>query len=108
MNTDLTDITLVVDRSGSMDQIKDDAEGGINTLITEQAKQPGDAFLTLVQFDTEYEFIHRGVPIRQVPKYRLVPRGSTALLDAGAPSMKRVNDWQSWKRRIARDWSSLS
>jgi hypothetical protein len=35
-----------------------------------------------VQFDTEYEFLHKGVPIGQVPKYNLVPRGATALLDA--------------------------
>ena len=38
--------------------------------------------LTLVQFDTEYEFIHKGVSIKQVPKYELQPRGWTALLDA--------------------------
>ena len=38
--------------------------------------------MTLVQFDTEYEFLHRGVPVQQVPPYRLVPRGMTALLDA--------------------------
>jgi len=82
MKADLTDITLVVDRSGSMDAIRDDAQGGVNTFIADQVRQPGDALLTLVQFDTEYEFLHRGVPIQQVPKYNLVPRGSTALLDA--------------------------
>lgn len=82
MRDDLTDITLVVDRSGSMESIRTDAEGGVNALIADQAEQPGHALLTLVQFDTEYEFVHRGVPIGQVPRYRLVPRGSTALLDA--------------------------
>jgi hypothetical protein len=82
MRSDLIDITLVVDRSGSMAGIRDDAEGGVNSFIAEQAKQPGEALLTLVQFDTEYEFLHKGVPIRQVPKYELHPRGMTALLDA--------------------------
>ncbi|MHB8954863.1 MAG: vWA domain-containing protein [Pirellulaceae bacterium] len=82
MRPDLTDITLIVDRSGSMQSICADAEGGINAFVAEQAQQPGEALLTLVQFDTEYEFLHRGVPIQQVPPYRLVPRGSTALLDA--------------------------
>ena len=82
MRSDLADITLVVDRSGSMESIKSDAEGGINTFIAEQRKEPGQAFLTLVQFDTEYDFVHRGVPIDQVPRFQLVPRGSTALLDA--------------------------
>jgi uncharacterized protein YegL len=82
MRSDLTDITLVIDRSGSMESIREDAEGGVNAFIREQAKQPGEALLTLVQFDTEYDFIHKGVPVKQVPAYELVPRGSTALLDA--------------------------
>lgn len=82
MKPDLTDITLVVDRSGSMQDIRSDAEGGVNAFIETQAKEPGDALLTLVQFDTEYEFLHIGVPINEVPKYSLVPRGATALLDA--------------------------
>ena len=82
MRPDLTDITLVVDRSGSMSQISEDAEGGVNSLIADQSAQPGEALLTLVQFDTEYEFLHKGVPIGDVPKYKLHPRGMTALLDA--------------------------
>ncbi len=82
MNNNLTDITLVVDRSGSMEAIRADAEGGVNTFLTDQAAQPGEALVTLVQFDTSYEFVHRGVPVKQVPRYQLVPRGGTALLDA--------------------------
>jgi len=82
MRSDLTDITLVVDRSGSMEGIRDDAQGGVNSFIAEQAKAPGEALLTLVQFDTEYEFVHKGVPIRDVGKFELHPRGATALLDA--------------------------
>ena len=82
MRSDLTDITLVVDRSGSMASVRDDAEGGVNSFIAAQVKEPGEALLTLVQFDTEYEFIHKGVSIKQVPKYELQPRGWTALLDA--------------------------
>ncbi len=82
MKLDLTDITLVVDRSGSMQDIRSDAQGGVNAFIENQAKEPGEALLTLVQFDTDYEFLHKGVPMADVPKYELVPRGATALLDA--------------------------
>lgn len=82
MRSDLADITLAVDRSGSMQSIQSDAEGGVNAFIEKQASEPGEALLTLVQFDTEYEFVHRGIPIKQVPKYQLHPRGATALLDA--------------------------
>ena len=82
MRTDLSDITLVIDRSGSMEDIRSDAEGGVNAFIREQAQQEGEAFLTLVQFDDEYDFVHRGIPIKEAPPYTLVPRGNTALLDA--------------------------
>lgn len=82
MRTDLTDITMVIDRSGSMSSIRTDAEGGINTFVDSQKSEPGEALLTLVQFDTEYEFVHKGLPINSAPPFKLVPRGSTALLDA--------------------------
>jgi uncharacterized protein YegL len=92
MRNDLTDVTLVVDRSGSMATVKDDAEGGINTFIDQQKSAPGEALLTLVQFDTEYEFIHRGIDVKKAPKYELVPRGSTALLDAVGRAINEVGE----------------
>lgn len=92
MRADLTDITLVVDRSGSMEAIRADAEGGVNAFIREQAALPGSALLTLVQFDTQYEFVHRGVPMAQVGPYRLVPRGNTALLDAMGRAINETGD----------------
>jgi hypothetical protein len=82
MRNDLSDVTVVLDRSGSMASCRDDAEGGLNTFIEEQKKHPGETLFTLVQFDTEYEFVHKGKPIREVGPCELVPRGMTALLDA--------------------------
>ncbi len=96
MRPDVTDITLVVDRSGSMQEIREDAQGGVNAFIQKQAQEPGEALLTLVQFDTDYEIVHSGVPIQQVPAYELVPRGCTALLDAVGRAInetgKRLSD----------------
>lgn len=82
MRSDLTDITVVLDRSGSMEQCRVEAEGGLNSFIREQREKPGDVLFTLVQFDTEYEFVHKALPIKDVPECKLVPRGRTALLDA--------------------------
>ena len=82
MRADLTDITVVLDRSGSMAACQAEAENGLNRFISEQAKAPGEAIFTLVQFDDVYEFVYKGVLIQDVPKCRLVPRGMTALLDA--------------------------
>jgi hypothetical protein len=92
MKTDLTDITLVVDRSGSMEAVREDAEGGVNAFLREQAQQPGEALLTLVQFDTEYEFVHKGISVKDAPAYKLVPRGCTALLDAVGRAINETGD----------------
>ena len=92
MKDDFTDVTLVVDRSGSMDMCKDDATGGINNFIKEQAALPGQCFVTLVQFDDAYDFVHRGVPAKYVPKFTLVPRGMTALLDAVGKAINETGE----------------
>jgi hypothetical protein len=80
-----TDITVVLDRSGSMASIADDVVGGLNTFIEAQKRVEGEAGFTLVQFDDQYEFVHSHVPMQEVPPLTsatYVPRGSTALLDA--------------------------
>lgn len=82
MNKNLTDITLVIDRSGSMLDCKREAENGVNHFVEDQKNQDGECLFSLVQFDTEYEFVHNGVDIQKVGKFALVPRGMTALLDA--------------------------
>jgi uncharacterized protein YegL len=88
MRSDLTDVTVVLDRSGSMAVCKVEAEDGVNHFIESQRKQPGDCRFSLVQFDTTYEFVYSNVPIADVPKYSLVPRGMTALLDAVGMAIK--------------------
>jgi hypothetical protein len=82
MNKNLTDITVVLDRSQSMTSIKEEAEGGLNHFIREQQKLPGYAYFTLINFDTNYEVIYDGVNIQEVEKCTIEPRGMTALLDA--------------------------
>jgi hypothetical protein len=81
MLADYTDMTVVLDRSGSMADIKSDMEGGFDTLIAEQKKQPGRLDVTLWQFDDQIEKVYEGRDVSDVPKLSLIPRGSTALLD---------------------------
>lgn len=82
MKADYSDVTVVLDRSRSMMACKYDAEKGINSFIEEQKKQAGTCSFTMVHFDDQYDFVWKGVDIQSVGKYTLVPRGSTALLDA--------------------------
>lgn len=81
-NPHLTHIAFLLDRSGSMQSIKDDTEGGFNAFVEEQRRQGGDCRVTLAQFDNEYEEVYRDLPLADVPPLHLVPRGSTALLDS--------------------------
>ena len=85
MRDDFSDITVVLDRSGSMAAVADDTIGGFNQFLLDQKRAPGDGVLTLVQFDNEYEFVHTAEPLAEVPPLSaatFIPRGSTALLDA--------------------------
>jgi Mg-chelatase subunit ChlD len=75
-----THCSLIIDRSGSMEAVRDDAQGGINAFLREQYAQPGRLTVTLSQFDTEFDS-----PARMATEpvgYQLNPRGGTALLDA--------------------------
>lgn len=83
MNSNYTHLTLVADRSGSMQSIKSDAEGGINSFIQEQSKKEGKLTLSLYEFDDRYDCIFNMVNLNSVkPEYKLVPRGNTALIDS--------------------------
>jgi len=87
MRQDYTHITLILDRTGSMESIRDDTISGFNAFLKKQKAEPGTATLTLAQFDTQdpYEVIHRFKPIEEIPELdreTYVPRASTPLLDA--------------------------
>jgi len=85
MNDNLTDIVVVMDRSGSMGRVRDDAIGGFNTMLEDQKKCEGEARLSLIQFSTDYVTICDDVPIDDVQPLThetYQPRGWTAMLDA--------------------------
>lgn len=76
-----THIAVVLDRSGSMASVKDSTAAGFNAFLKEQRAQPGEATMTLTQFDTEYQVDFWNTPLDQI-KLTYQPRGGTALLDA--------------------------
>jgi uncharacterized protein YegL len=95
MRDDFTDITIVLDRSGSMAAVADDTIGGFNQFLLDQKRAPGSGVLTLVQFDNEYQFVHSAKPLSEVPPLSsatFIPRGSTALLDAIARAIGETHE----------------
>lgn len=96
---DATEIVVVMDKSGSMGVRQNDAIGGFNSFLEDQKKEPGEANMTLVLFDTTYNIPISGKPIKDVQPlthetYR--PGGNTALNDALARAIietgKRLDD----------------
>ena len=81
-DSNLTHLYFLLDRSGSMVSLREDTIGGFDTFIAEQRTAPGRCRVTLAQFDNEYDEVYADRDIATVPSLVLVPRGSTALLDA--------------------------
>lgn len=85
MKANYTDINIVLDRSGSMSAVQMDTIGGFNTFLAKQKAEPGEATLTLHQFDDQFETTFDNVVLSEVPDLTsktFVPRGWTALYDA--------------------------
>lgn len=81
-NPDLRHIAVILDRSGSMQDVKTDTEGGLTAFLEAQHDAPGQTTVSLYQFDDKYEAVYERTPLDQVPPFTLRPRGATALLDA--------------------------
>jgi hypothetical protein len=80
-------IYVLLDRSGSMEAIRDDVIGGFNSFLTEQQADGDDARVTLVQFDSQHPSevlvdARRIKAVRPLSHATFIPRGSTPLLDA--------------------------
>lgn len=89
-----TEIVFILDASGSMAGLEDDTVGGFNAMIEENRKQPGEAFVSTIIFNTTSHVLHDRVDIREVPRltrreYRCM--GCTALLDAVGGAIKHVD-----------------
>jgi len=94
MNPHLTEIAYILDRSGSMESMREPAVAAFNQFVKSQLDVPGEARLTLVLFDDQYEVPLVVLPAEQVPQLTAatyVPRGSTALLDAIGRTIKETS-----------------
>jgi uncharacterized protein YegL len=76
---------MILDRSGSMESVKSDTIGGFNSFLSEQQKVEGEASISLMQFDDQYEVVYTDKDVKSADKLTqetFRPRGMTALYDA--------------------------
>ena len=94
MGKNLTEMVFILDRSGSMENLVSDTIGGYNSLIEKQKNEPGEAAVTTVLFDDQYDVVCDNADIQKVdPMTNEVyfARGMTALLDAIGKTINTID-----------------
>ena len=97
METNLTELVFILDRSGSMGGLENDTIGGFNSMLAKQQAEPGECRITTVLFDNQYEVLHDRIDIKAVSPMtdkEYYVRGSTALLDAVGTSINKIGGVQ--------------
>lgn len=101
----VTEVIILLDRSGSMAAIQEATVRGINNFINDVNKVPGEGYWSFYQFDdpasalgakeafphTVFERVH----YREVPRLEakdFLPRNSTALVDATCLTIQKVRE----------------
>lgn len=95
-----THIEMLIDRSGSMDTVRTDVIGGFNNFLDTQKRVPGEATISLSQFDENYGepvpvVIYEMMRLQDAPHLSMdtyVPRGMTPLLDATGRTVIRLGE----------------
>ena len=94
-NKNLTEMVFILDSSGSMSGLEMDTIGGYNSLLKKQRKEAGDATVTTVLFDDQYEMIHDHAAIgkvKDITNKEYFARGMTGLLDAIGKTINHVGN----------------
>lgn len=105
MRKDYTHISILLDRSGSMNKIRQDTIGGVNSFIAAQKELPGVCTFSMAQFNQSYQDLYRAVPIhtvRPLDETNFVPSGNTALIDAICKSIDDLGNILSLLPEYAR------
>lgn len=100
MKNNLTELVFILDKSGSMSGLEHDTIGGFNSMLNKQKKEQGEAFITTVLFDNEYEILHDRIDMRNVnliTEKEYYVGGTTALLDSIGRTINRIGKVMSEK-----------
>ena len=101
MRKGLTELVMILDRSGSMRGLEADTIGGFNSMIEKQKKEEGEAFVSVVLFDDREEVIYDRTDIGKVEPMtdaQYYVRGCTALLDAVGGAIHHIGNVHKYAR----------
>lgn len=101
MKKNLTELVMILDRSGSMGGLENDTIGGYNSMLKKQRETEGEVLVSTVLFDNETEVLHDRVPLEKVPEITekdYYVRGCTALLDAIGGAVHHIGNVHKYAR----------
>jgi chemotaxis signal transduction protein len=81
MKINITELVFILDKSGSMSGLESDTIGGYNAMLKKQQQEEGEAVVTTVLFDNNYELLHdriniKGIqPITEIPEVPVYVKG---------------------------------
>lgn len=101
MRKGLTELVMILDRSGSMGGLESDTIGGFNSMIGQQKEEDGEALVSVVLFDGISEVLYDRADIRTIKPMtdrQYYVRGCTALLDAVGGTIRHIGNVHKYAR----------
>ena len=101
MKKNLTELVMILDRSGSMGGLESDTIGGYNSMLKKQREAEGEVLVSTVLFDDRTEVLYDRVPLEKLPQMtekEYYVRGCTALLDAVGGAVRHIGNVHKYAR----------
>jgi uncharacterized protein YegL len=97
MRKNKTELVFILDKSGSMSGLETDTIGGFNAMLKKQQKADGEAYVTTVLFNHDYELLHDRINVKGISPmtdddYEV--GGTTALLDTIGFTLQKIMNVQ--------------
>ena len=93
MKKNLTELVMILDKSGSMSGLESDTIGGYRSMLEKQKETEGEVLVSTILFNERSTVIHNREPLAKVEpmtRREYVPGGCTALLDAVGSSIDHM------------------
>ena len=101
MKKNLTELVMILDRSGSMGGLESDTIGGYNSMLKKQREEDGEVLVSTVLFDDRSEVLYDRIPLEKMPQMtekEYYVRGCTALLDAVGGAIRHIGNVHKYAR----------